>query len=501
MCCDYRRLNAITRPQSFPLPRLEDVWDAIGEKQAKIFSTLDLSQGFHQIPMASDSVEKTAFVTQNGQFQWRVMPYGLTNSPVAFMRTMHEALRKYLYKICIIYVDDVIVYSENMADHLKHLRMVFESIKSAGLKLKPSKCNFAARKVKYLGHILSKEGVRPNPEKTEIVDKFPTPKNVKEVRSFLGLMNYYKRFIKDFSKIAAPLSMCLRKDTAFKWTSEWQSAFVYLKAKLVAEPILCYPDMSRRFYLATDASNTGIGFVLSQKDDEGKEHAVAFGGRALRGPETRYSTSEKEYLAIKEGIKTCHPYLADKEFTVYTDHKPLKFAATFRPDLGRLGRWAMFLQNYKFVTEYKTGKSKNNADALSMIPFLDVQKEITQPGSEIDSAKVQHPTIQLCSIVPADVADMQSSCPEVGPMYAFHTRSVIPKNKKLANLLCRTLDQYLIDADGVLYHTSFPKNRRKPELMLKQLVYLLVNVAPSSPIIMITCWEVVTRVWIGRMQP
>ena len=463
LCCDYRKLNAITRPQSFPLPRLEDVWDAIGEQEATIFSTLDLSNGFHQLQMDPDSVHKTAFVTQNGQYQWRVLPYGLRNSPVTFMKAMHEVLRKHLFKSCIVYVDDIIVYSRNMTEHLEHLKEIFSCILKAGLKLKPSKCKFAAAQVKYLGHILSQDGVRPNPEKTTIIDNFPAPRNVKQVRSFIGLTNYYKRFIKDYSKIAAPLFALLRKDVPFVWSTQCQQTFDYLKKQLVQEPILKYPDMHKHFYLTTDASNTGIGYVLSQKDEAGREYAVAYGGRALHGPETRYSTSELEYLAIKEGIHAYHPYLADKEFTVYTDHKPLKYAESFRPDGGRLGRWALFLQNYNFKTEYKPGKTNLNADTLSRIPFPELEQIK-------DSQDRDHPSITLCSIDPPDMAEMQRQCPDVQPFYKFHRENVLPNNRRLANLICRTQDQFVVDEDGLLYHISYPGNRRKPELMIKQLV-------------------------------
>ena len=201
----YRKLNAITRPQLFPLPRLEDVWDAVGEANATVYSVLDFSCGFWQCEMASESKHKTAFVTPTGQYHWRVLPYGLVNSPVTFTRTVHHVLKNLLFKTCIAYVDDIICFSKNMSDHIKHLDQIFKRLNEAGLKLKPSKCHFAAKEVKYLGHIISAKGVKPNPEKVEIVSSFPVPKNAKEVRSFLGLTNYYKRFIQDYSKIAAPL--------------------------------------------------------------------------------------------------------------------------------------------------------------------------------------------------------------------------------------------------------------------------------------------------------
>ena len=204
MCCDYRKLNAVTKPQSYPLPRLEDVWDAIGEHDTHILSVIDMSNGFWQLAMHPNSIEKTSFVTPNGQFEWTCLPYGLSNSPVTFMCTVHQALRGLVFKCCVIYVDDVICYSSNMAEHLTHLQLIFDRLNKAGLKLTPQKCQFAAREVKYLGHILSPQGVKPNPEKTAIVDTFPAPRNVKEVRSFLGLTNYYRRFILDYAKLAAP---------------------------------------------------------------------------------------------------------------------------------------------------------------------------------------------------------------------------------------------------------------------------------------------------------
>ena len=464
LCCDYRKLNAVTRPQSFPLPRLEDVWDAIGEKKATIFSTLDFSNSFHQLGMDPQSAHKTAFLTQNGQFQWNVLPYGLVNSPVTFTRAMHEILREHLFKTCIIYVDDIIVYSRNMKEHMGHLKEIFKCIAKAGLRLKPSKCRFAAKEVKYLGHILSGDGVRPNPEKTAIVDNFPVPKNEKQVRSFLGLTNYYKRFIRDYSKVAAPMFALLRKEVPFVWGSTCQKAFDYLKTRLAESPILMYPDMAEHFYLTTDASSSGLAYILSQKDESGGDHAIAYGGRALRGPETRYTVSELEYLAIKEGIEAYHPYLADKPFTVYTDHKPLKYATKFRPDGGRLGRWALFLQNYNFTTQYKTGKSNSNADSLSRIPIAEPSQDDT--AQQADS----HPTVELCSIEPLDMVRMQRQCPLIRPFYQFHHDDILPKDNKLANIICRTQDKYIIDEDGLLYHITFPGNRRKPEMMIKQLV-------------------------------
>ena len=472
LCCDYRKLNSVTWPQSFPLPLLEDVWDAIGEKKAQVLSCLDLRTGFWQLEMASGAKHSQNIVCYPNRRQWRVMPYGLTNSPITFMRTMHKTLHGLLFKCCIVYVDDIIVYSANMAEHLVHLKQVFERLHHAGLKLNPSKCTFAASQVKYLGHILSAEGIRPNPEKTSIVDTFPVPKDVQQVRSFLGLTNYYKRFIQGYSVLAAPMFKLLRKDTPFHWDNACQEAFQELKYRLVIQPILVYPDMAKRFYLTTDASNTGIGFILSQHDDKDREVVIAYGGRALRGAEAQYPTTQLEYLAVVEGIKTYHPYLVDKPFTVVTDHKPLIHSDKFHPNTGRLGRWALYLQDFNFDTIYKSGKTNVNADTLSRVPHPS-EANVTNLQMNSKSTHVEEndadSVVELCDLEPVDMAELQRQCPEVGPLYAFHKDGILPADKQLSAILMRTEDQYVMDED-VLFHVHFPGNRRKAELMVKQLV-------------------------------
>ena len=478
MCCDYRKLNAVTKPQSYPLPRLEDVWDAIGEHDTRFLSVIDMSNGFWQLAMHPNSIEKTSFVTPNGQFEWTCLPYGLSNSPVTFMRTVHQALRGLVFKCCVIYVDDVICYSSNMDEHLTHLQLIFDRLNKAGLKLNPRKCQFAAREVKYLGHILSPQGVKPNPEKTDIVDTFPAPRNVKEVRSFLGLTNYYRRFILDYAKLAAPMYGLLRKDIKFEWTAECQTAFDTLKNKLVNPPIIGYPNMKGHFYLTTDACKTGIGYVLTQKDNNKKDVVIAYGGRALRDNETRFSVSELEMLAAKEGIIHYGPYLQDKTFTLITDHQPLKAIHKFKASNKRLGDMAIFLQGYQFNVEYKTGKSNTNADALSRRPYDSQPAGESDASTEEESSPVLSttPTVGgtsyqallsdqmdgvICHVDPCDMAEEQRTCTEVGELYLYHLDGTLPIDPNKANALHQTEDQYVM-CDGVLYHVYFPTNRRRP---------------------------------------
>ena len=485
LCCDFRKVNSVTRPQAYPLPRLEDVWDAIGECGAQVFSTLDMSNGFWQFAMHPDSIHKTSFVTQNGQYEWNVLPYGLRNSPVTFMRTVHQALRGLVFKCCVLYSDDIICYSANMADHLEHLSLIFQRLKEAQLKLNPRKCHFAATEVKYLGHLLSAQGVKPNPEKTAVVDTFPTPKNAKEVRSFLGLTNYYRRFILNYSKLAAPLYNLLHQDVRFEWTEDCQRAFTDLKTRLVNHPIIGYPDMNRHFYLTTDASKTGLGYVLTQSDDDNKEVVIAYGGRALRDAETRYSATELEMLAAKEGITTYRPYLEDKSFTLVTDHQPLKAVHKFKAANKRLGEMALFLQGYTFDVKYKTGKSNSNADTLSRRPYDsmgDKSENVIEEGADsttsvaVTVGGISYQDLlgdaidcQISSIEPCDMAALQRQCPDIGDLYVFHFDGTLPVDPERSNSLYKTNDQYIMDKD-VLYHVYFPTNRRRPEHMIKQLV-------------------------------
>ena len=324
LCGDFRKLNSGTKPQAFPLPRLEDVWDILGDKHASIYSVCDISAAYWQIPMHPDNKEKTSIVTPSGQWQWTVLPYGLRNSAATFMSVMHAALQPLINHCILIYVDDVIIFSRNFEEHMDHLNLVFKHLKAAGLRLKPNKCHFAKAEVQYLGHMLSVSGVKPNPAKTEIVEHFPVPRNPREVRSFLGLTNYYRRFVKGYSMIAAPLSKLLSKDVEFSWFEDCEKAFTVLKQKLISAPILGFPDMDKPFVLTTDASGTGLGFILSQKDDENHERVIMYGGRALHKSEKNYTVTEIEALAVVYPVHECRVYLADREFTIITDHQCLQ---------------------------------------------------------------------------------------------------------------------------------------------------------------------------------
>ena len=288
-CCDLRKVNSVTKKDSYPLPKISDTLDTLSGSQ--FFTSLDLMSGYWQISMDSTSREKTAFVTHAGLFEFNVMPFGLCNAPSCFQRLMECVLRGLNWKIALIYLDDVLVYSRTFEDHIKHLRLVFDRFREANLKLKPKKCHFGQNKVKYLGHVITKDGIRPDPEKISAIREYPVPCKVKDVRAFLGLANYYRKFVKNFAKIAGPLHDLTKKGLKFQWNDACQTAFDRLKDAFTQAPILAYPDFTIEFTLATDASDEGLGYVLGQIQN-GREVVIGYGGRKLNPAEKNYRVTE-----------------------------------------------------------------------------------------------------------------------------------------------------------------------------------------------------------------
>jgi hypothetical protein len=364
-CIDYRKLNDVTKKDAYPLPRIDDTLDALSG--AKIFTTLDLASGYWQVEMDPNDREKSAFVTHQGLYEFNVMPFGLCNAPSTFQRLMEYVLAGLQWSTCLIYLDDIIIYGRDFGEHMARLREVFTRLRAAGLKLKPRKCHFLRKEVEYLGHVISEDGVSTNPAKVERIVNWPTPKNVRELRSFLGLASYYRRFIKDFATIAAPLHRLTEKNKPFYWNEPCEEAFLNLKRQLTNPPILAYPRFEVQFILDTDASDAGVGGVLSQFHDQ-KERVIGYGSRTLTKPERRYSTTRKELLAIVEYVKHFRHYLYGRQFLIRTDHSALKWLKNFKEPVGQLARWMEFLSEFDFVIEHRPGKSHGNADGLSRRP-------------------------------------------------------------------------------------------------------------------------------------
>ena len=299
-CVDYRRLNLLTEKDAFPLPRTSDCLDAVSG--ARVFSTLDITSAYNQIPVREADVPKTAFVTKYGLYEFTTMPFGLCNAPATFQRVMELALSGLQWNTCLIYLDDVIIFSKTHEEHADKLRSVLERIRAAGLKLKPSKCNLFQEEVTFLGHVISHEGILPNPDNVARLAKWPQPANVKEVRSFLGLGNYYRRFVKNYSTLVKPLTELTKKDRVFGWSEACQNAFTALKEALLGPEIMAYPSEIGDYILDTDACDVSIGAVLSQVQD-GREKVIAYGSLTFNKAEKNYCVTDRELLAVKHFVK------------------------------------------------------------------------------------------------------------------------------------------------------------------------------------------------------
>ena len=298
------------------------------------------------------------------------MPFGLKTAPATFQRVMNTALSGLTGTRCFIFLDDIILYANSLEDHDKKIRDVFRRLRQNNLKLQPEKCEFLRKEVTFLGHKISEKGVEPDSRKVEAVENFPRPNTVKQLKSFLGLTSYYRKFVPQFSNIAAPLHKLMKKDVKFTWGQDQEVAFNTLKQKLISKPILQYPNFSEEFVLTTDASNDGAGAVLSQ-GEIGKDLPVAFASRKFNKAERNYSTVERELAAIVWGIKYFRPYLYGKPFKVVSDHKPLKWIMNVKDPGSRLMRWRLQLAEYDFEVIYKPGKQNANADALSRVNVIE----------------------------------------------------------------------------------------------------------------------------------
>lgn len=447
-CIDYRRLNKVTRRDVYPLPRIDDALDSL--QGSLYFSSLDLRSGYWQIPMAEKDKEKTAFTTPDGLYEFNVMPFGLSNAPATFERMIDAVLRGMKWKTCLCYLDDIIVFSATFHDHLLRLSQVLSCLTNAGLQLNTKKCNFGAKKVKVLGHIVSEAGVSPDPEKIRAVTHFPCPTNVRELRSFLGLASYFRRFVRAFATIAAPLHRLLQTDVPFVWTEPCSTAFTSLQAILTSPPVLCFFDPTAATALHTDASGHGLGAVLvQQQNNSSLEQVIAYASRTLTKPETNYSTTERECLAVVWAINKFRPYLYGRHFKVVTDHHALCWLSSIKNVSGRLGRWVLRLQEYDFAVIHKSGRKHNDADALSRCPV---------PPSTMHDAQVSTTVLPsiLATISSHNFLSAQHSDPWIRPILQ-HLNGTFPSTKQ--RFIKKTQNFCLID--GHLYRRNYmPEGRR-----------------------------------------
>ena len=372
-CIDFRRLNSVSKTDAYPMPRVDDLLDELG--QARFISMLDLTKGYWQVPVEKTAQAKTAFRTPFGLYQFRRMPFGLQGAPSTFQRMM-DSLLVGMQDFAAAYLDDLVIFSRSWPEHMLHLRRVLQKLREADLTVKQKKCQLAMSRCSYLGHVVGEGLVRPEHSKVDSVKQFQVPTTKSDVRTFLGLTGYYRKFIQEYAEIAAPLTDLTRKNTPnhVQWTAECDSAFNRLKDCLCCEPILRSPDFSLPFVLQTDASGRAIGAVLSQVGGDDEEHPVAYYSRKLLPREEKYSTVEKECLAIILGIQTFRVYLLGRPFVIQTDHRSLEWLDRLKENNGRLTRWSLALQPYQYSVQYRTGQKNGNADALSRY-FVDATSE------------------------------------------------------------------------------------------------------------------------------
>ena len=393
-CIDYRRLNEVTVPDKYPLPRIDDVLDALSH--GHYFSVIDLKSGYWQIPMHKTDAEKTAFRTYDGLYQFTVMPFGLKNAPATFQRLMDTVLSGLKWKGLLVYMDDIIIYSATPEEHLVTLADTFERLANAGLKINPSKTTLVRQEVNYLGHLISAQGISPNPDKIAAIRDLKPPSSVREVRMFLGLTGYFRKFVKAYATLAEPLYTLTKKHAYFQWSERHQASFELLKQQLCAAPVLAYPRRHRKNIVDCDASDIAAGAVLLQFDDLGNEYVIQYISCTFNDTQQRWPTVEREAYAIVWAITTFRPYLLGSFFTVRTDNSAAAAIKTARQP--KLQRWSVTLAEYDFTVEYRPGKRHTHVDALSRLsvqdtrgkgaPHIDLPQEAT-----VDAAYPGHHTL------------------------------------------------------------------------------------------------------------
>ena len=368
-CIDYRELNKISSPCNIMLPTFNDLRaDLHG---AKYFTVIDFKSGYHQINLDPLSRPFTAFTAEGlGKFQFKTLVMGLAGSSPGFLKLMFTCLGDVLYKGCVAFVDDVLVYSKTMEEHDNHLRAVLSRFGQFNLKINAKKTTIAAPKVKFMGYIISAQGLEMDPAKYEAISKIPTPRDKKTTQQFLGKVNYYRKSIKDCATLAEPLHK-LTGNAEFKWSEECQKAFDALKIKLSSAPVMAHPNWDQPFILQTDASKNAFGFILVQMED-GKERVIEYGSKLAKAHEKAYSPTEMEAAAIIHGIKYFKFYLLDRPFTIMTDHSALKHILGNKTTTSpRIMRWNMELMSYDFNIKFRPGKKNTNADFLSRLEVSD----------------------------------------------------------------------------------------------------------------------------------
>ncbi|PKU61488.1 RNA-directed DNA polymerase [Dendrobium catenatum] len=404
MCIDSRAVNKITIKYRFPIPRLDDIFDQL--HGAKLFSKIDLRSGYHQIRMRPGDEWKTAFKTRDGLYEWTVMPFGLSNAPSTFMRLMNHVFQPFLCQFVVVYFDDILIYSGNQEEHLQHLHQVFMVLRAQKLFINLPKCQFLVSRISFLGYVISDTGIEADPNKIEAIVNWPVPQSFTDVRRFHGLASFYRRFIRNFSTVAAPITEVLRGEQ-FAWNNAAQTSFELLKRVIAEAPVLALPNFNQVFEVECDASNVGIGAVLSQGG-----HPLAFFSEKLNDSRQKYSTYDKEFYAVVRALHHWSHYLLPSEFILFSDHEALRYLQSQNKLKSRHASWVESIAAYHFVLKYKAGQHNTVADALSRRHLLLQVLQSKVVGFEVLKELYKND---------ADFQNIWTRC-QTGPHQLFHMK-------------------------------------------------------------------------------
>ena len=407
---DLRYVNSQTINQALISPRADDSLEMIGEMRPVIFSKMDAQQGYFQIPIREEDRDKVAFLTRTKKYRYKAMPMGLATSAQAFQAVVNLILQNLQYKCAIPYLDDILCLSPSIDQHFIDLRDIFNALRNGKLKLKKTKCEFFLEELDFLGMKVTTEGIKPSPDKVDKIQSFPTPKNTKDVRSFTGLAQFYRKFIKGFSETARPLFDLLKHNKAFKWTDDCAKAFQTLKDAISNDVVLLYPDYQKEFHLTTDASGTALGATLSQEKD-GELRPVAFGGRSLHDHERNYGATQREMLGVVFAVEYFRHYLEGRHFQLYTDHQALIHMLTKSENKNMWARWALKIQQFQFTIRHLKGKLNIPSDAMSRRDYPHEETPMTDPPPKPKAIKVQH------RVMFNDTTNSKTSTQKTHPMH------------------------------------------------------------------------------------
>ena len=508
---DFRALNSKCELPSHPLLDLEEFLADLGKEKCLYYTTIDLKSAYLQVPLSKRSQELCSFICSKGQFSFLRAPFGLCALPLVFARLIDEVLRGIKHEFTQAFLDDILVYSCSFDLHLKHIQIVLERLRKAGLTVEPTKTAIARKKVVFIGYTFSKNGVTTDPSNIDKVKNFPIPKKIRDVRSFIGLSNFYKKFVKNYALIARPLNNLLKKSDKFIWTEQAQQAFDELKRHLISSPILAFPDLTSEepLYLTCDASLFGSGHVLSQKQPDvvsGKllERVIAYGGRNFTETQQRYTVTERELLAVVFAVEKLDQYLRCKKFIIVTDHSSLQWllSRTLSNINARLARWVLALNQYNFTVIYKPGTTITNADSLSRQQFNNAKEDIsfvTEPyinalrsGNERSNkedppeafvSEMAFPGLEKFSI--ENVSKAQQNDCWYGAMLKYIINDELPSSKQLSRKIVNSHQNYMV-INNMLYHI-WSKDQSSEEIQqlcitndFKELIWTAMHVVPNA---------------------